>query len=236
MLALVKKIIPVIALLLVANCALAQKNTHFVSVSFSEKTLAELRLVQVINDKTQLIAEYNITPGNTTFAIAIPADTGVTYRLQINMMKKEGRHAKVDKYFNLPLSLNPEKNYTLKITPSKLNDAKKTGWELKKDIAKSSVALVSGKVSYPGMKNGLQVSLQNVKDGAMFSYNSIRTNSDGTFEIPCAVKKEGFYYLTSVRWRVRLYLKPGDRVQVDVDHKSGKLVSLNGSRENQVLY
>jgi thiol-disulfide isomerase/thioredoxin len=232
----VKKIVPAIAFLFVMTCASAQRNAHFVSGSFTEKSLAELRLVQVINDKIRIIAEYSITPENSRFVCAIPTDTGVGYRLQVNMMKKEGRHAKVVQYFNLPLALNPEQSYTLKITPSKLADAKKTGWELKQDRTKSSVALISGKASYPGMKNGMQISLQQVKDGAMVSYNSVQSNSDGTFEIPCQVKQEGFYYLSSIRWRVRVYLKPTDRLQVEIDHKTGSLISLNGSGENQILY
>jgi hypothetical protein len=236
MLSIVKKIIPAIALMVVANYAMAQRNAHFVSGSFSEKSLAELRLVQVVNDKSHPIAEYQISPDNSNFVISIPTDTGVSYRLQVNMMKKEGRHAKLERAFTLPLSLNPEQNYTLKITPSKLNDAKKTGWELKQDMAKSTVAFISGKVNIATRSSGLDISLQNVKDGAMVSYNSVKSNNDGSFEIPCQVKQEGFYYLSSMRWRVRVYLKPADRLQVDVDHKTGRPVTLNGSRENQILY
>ena len=237
MLPIVKRIIPAIALLLVVTCASAQRNVHFVRGIFSEKSLVELRLVQVVNDKIRLIGEYNITPDNRDFVFAIPGDTGVTYRLNVNIMKKEGRHPTLEKAFTLPLSLNPEQNYTLKITPSKLNDAKKTGWQLKQDMTKSSVTLISGKTlsNLPG-RSALQVSLQNVEDGAMVPYNSVQSNGDGSFEIPCQVKQEGFYYLSSVRWRVRVYLKPADKLQINVDHKTGKPISLNGSRENEILY
>ena len=82
-------------------------------------------------------------------------------------------------------------------------------------------------------KTGFQISLQNVENGTMVSYNSVQRNNDGSFEIPCQVKQEGFYYLSTMRWRVRVYLKPADRLQVDVDHKTGSPVSLNGSHENQ---
>lgn len=236
MLAIVKKIIPVIAFLFVTAFAVAQRNTQFVSGRFSEKSLAELRLVQIINDKTRLIAEYSISPDNENFVFAIPADTGVSYRLQINIMKQEGRHPKLVKAFTLPLRLNPAQNYKLKITPSKLNDVKKTGWVLKQDMTNPSVALVGGRVLNLGTRSGLQITLQSVKDGAMVYYNSVQSNSDGSFEIPCQVKQEGFYYLTTGRWRVRIYLKPGERLQLDVDHKTGSLVSVVGSTENQTLY
>ena len=236
MLLIVKKIIPAIALLLVATCASAQRNTHFVSGSFSEKSLAELRLVQVVNNKLRPIAEYKISPDNRNFVFVIPGDTGATYRLHVNIMKQEGRHPTLDKAFILPLRLNPEQNYTLKIEPSKLHDAKKTGWELKQDMAKSSVTLISGKVVNANIRSGLQISLQNVQDGAMISRSSVQSNSDGSFEIPCQVKQEGFFYLSTLRWRVRVYLKPAERLQLEIDHKTGNLASVNGSRENQILY
>jgi thiol-disulfide isomerase/thioredoxin len=232
----VKNILPAILFLFVACSALAQRNVHFITGSMSEKTLAELRLVQVNNNKIRPIAEYKISPDNRNFVFVIPADTGVTYRLFVNILKQEGRHAKLDKTFTLPLTIIPENNYTLKITTSKLNDSKKTGWELKQDMVKSSVALISGKLGNITLRSGIQIALQNVKEGAMVSYNSVQSNIDGTFEIPYQVKQEGIYYLTSSRWRLRVYLKPADRLQVDVDHKTGNLISLKGSRENQVLY
>jgi thiol-disulfide isomerase/thioredoxin len=207
-----------------------------VSGSLSEKSLAELQLVQVVNNNSRQIAEYKISPKNRDFVFSIPAEKGVTYRLQINMMKQEGRHPKLYKTFTLPLSLNPEQNYTLRITPSKLNDTKKTGWELKQDIAKSPVTFISGTVVNIPIRTGLQISLQNVEDGAMVSCNSVQTSSEGSFEIACHVKQEGFYYLSTVRWRARVYLKPGDRLQLDIDHKTGDVTFVNGSCENQILY
>jgi len=232
----VKKLISAIASLVVVTCASAQRNTHFVAGSLSEKSLAELQLVQVVNNNSRQIAEYKISPKNRDFVFSIPAEKGVTYRLQINMMKQEGRHPKLYKAFTLPLSLDPEQNYTLKITPSKLNDTKKTGWELKQDIAKSPVTFISGTLVNIPIRTGFQISLQNVEDGAMVSCNSVQTNSEGSFEIACQVKQEGFYYLSSVRWRARVYLKPADRLQLDIDHKTGDVTFVNGSRENQILY
>jgi thiol-disulfide isomerase/thioredoxin len=100
----------------------------------------------------------------------------------------------------------------------------------------ASAAVISGKVLNLPVRSGLEISLQNVEDGALVSRNIVKTSSDGSFEIPCNVEREGFYYLSSVRWRVRVYLKPGDKLQMDVDHKTGRPVSLSGSIENQALY
>jgi thiol-disulfide isomerase/thioredoxin len=232
----VKKILPAIAFLSIVTGASAQRNTHFVSGHISEKGLVELQLKRVVNKSSRPIAEYKISPNNSDFAFAIPADTGVTYQLQVNIMKQEGRHAKVHKGFTLPLPLNSEQNYTLKVTPSKLNEAKKTGWELKQEKASSSVAIINGKVLGPIVRSGMQVSLQQVEDGAMVVRNTVQTDSEGAFEMACLVKKEGFYYLTTPRCRVRVYLKPADRIRVDIDNKTGNPVLLSGSRENEILH
>jgi len=56
------------------------------------------------------------------------------------------------------------------------------------------------------------------------------------FAIPYAVEKEGFYYLTSSRWRVRVYLRPTDHLQLSIDNSSGLITALEGSTINHVLY
>jgi len=232
----IKKILPGIVLLLVMNFASAQKAEHFVSGSVTEESLVEMQLVQVINNTSKRIAEYSISPHNRDFAFAITGDTGATYRLQVNLMKQEGKHPKLFKAFTLPLILNSAQNYTLNITPSKLNETKNAGWQLKEQRTASSAALISGKILSIAVRSGMPVSLHKVENGELVVQSTVQTTSNGDFEISCPVKKEGFYYLTTVRWKMRIYLKPADRLQVNVDSKSGKLASLNGSAENQVLY
>jgi hypothetical protein len=232
----IKKILPGIVLLLVMNFVSAQKAEHFVSGSVTEESLVEMQLVQVINNTSKRIAEYSISPHNRDFAFAIPGDTGATFRLQVNLMKQEGRHPKLFKAFTLPLQLNSAQNYTLNITPSKLNETKNAGWQLKEQRTASSAALISGKILSIAVRSGMPVSLHKVENGELVVQSTVQTTSNGDFEISCPVKKEGFYYLTTVRWKMRIYLKPADRLQVNVDSKSGKLVSLNGSAENEVLY
>jgi thiol-disulfide isomerase/thioredoxin len=229
-------ILPAIALLFVVTCASAQSTTHFVTGSITEKSLVEMQLVQVINNTSKRIAEYSISPHNRDFAFAITGDTGATYRLQVNLMKQEGRHPKLFKAFTLPLILNSAQNYTLNITPSKLNETKNAGWQLKEQRTASTVALISGKILSLAVRSGMPISLHKVENGELIVHSTVQTTNNGEFEISCPVKKEGFYYLTTVRWKMRVYLKPADRLQVNVDSKSGKLVSLNGSAENEVLY
>ena len=49
------------------------------------------------------------------------------------------------------------------------------------------------------------------------------------------VKEEGFYYLTSPRWRMRVYLKPADKLDLAIDGRSGSYEVINGSEENQLM-
>jgi hypothetical protein len=57
-------------------------------------------------------------------------------------MKQGHIRLEADKWFSLPLTMKPGQNYSLKITPSKLSGEKKTGFELKTDTRKSSIAFV----------------------------------------------------------------------------------------------
>ncbi|HKH60241.1 MAG TPA: TlpA disulfide reductase family protein [Flavitalea sp.] len=229
------KIVIFIACLVFSLHAGAQHNTHYVTGTITEKVIAELWVNKLINGKYQRIAGYKLSPDNGNFVFTIPKDTGVDYRLQINLYKPGGRHPKMDKILALPLNLNAGLNYSLKITPSKFDTIKKTGWVLKQDAGKSSIALIRGKIVNVKF-NGLQVNLQHVVNGTLVSRNSFITNKEGEFEIPCQVKQEGFYYLSTMRWTVRVYLRPAEQLELNIDGLKGVLVSIKGGAVNQLLY
>jgi thiol-disulfide isomerase/thioredoxin len=231
-----KKIIAGITSLLIMTCAVAQTSTHFVKGSISEKTIAQILVNRLSNNKYSKIAEYNLLAGDKDFVFAVPKDSGTTYRLQINLYKPAGRHPKLEKICVLPLTLNPDLNYTLNITPSKLDTIKKTGWELKNDVGRSSIAFIHGKIVNSNVNINSPITLHKVVDGALVSNSSFMTNSEGEFEIPCPVKQEGFYYLSTLRWKTRVYLKPGEKLELDIDNKTGLISRLKGSGVNQRLY
>src|SRR4030095_11961364 len=130
-------------------------------------------------------------------------------------------------------SLNVSQGYSLTITPSTLDPNKKLGWDLKKDDDKSSFALLTGKVL--NIKSPLLVSLQRVEDGELVSENGFLTSSTGAFTIPYQVKKPGFYYLTTMRWRVRVYLQPSEKLELNIDNATGSTTLIKGSGTNQLL-
>src|SRR5215218_5126770 len=178
-----KKIITGLTSLFIMTCAMAQTTTHIVKGIVTEKVIAQILVSKINNNKYSKVAEYKLSPGDKDFAFAIPNDSASAYRLQFNLYKPAGRHPKLVKISVLPLTLNQRQNYSLTITPSKLDTVKKRGWELKKDMGRSSLAVIRGKVI--STKSGAQVALHKVVDGALVSNSSFATNREGEFEIPC---------------------------------------------------
>jgi thiol-disulfide isomerase/thioredoxin len=231
-----KKIISIsICLVCFANLE-AQITDNIVAGTVTENVIAEISINKVDNNKLRSIARFDISPDNKNFAFAIPKEPGATYRLQINLMKRGISKTKLDKICVIPLTLNPGRDYTLKITPSKLDTNKRTGWELKQHITGAPAALIRGKILNSDRKMGGPLSLQHVVDGAMVSGSSFETTADNSFVVPCQVKQEGFYYLSSPAWHVRIYLKPSDQLELNIDCKTGNATFVNGSRENQLLF
>jgi hypothetical protein len=140
-----------------------------------------------------------------------------------------------DKWFAIPLTLKPGQNYSLKVTLSKLNVEKKIGFEFKTDTRRSSIAFVSGKFVNWG-DFGVNVTIQRVVDGSLETVNNIyNPKGNNSFLLPCIVKEEGFYYLTSPRWRIRLYLKPADKLDLAINGRSGSYEITTGSEESQMM-
>src|SRR6185436_4910255 len=101
-----------------------------------------------------------------------------------------------DKWFAIPLTMKPGQNYSLKVTLSKLNAEKKTGFELKTDTRRSSIAFVKGKLVNWNL--GGTFTIQRVVEGGYETINNIGIEKGkNSFVLPCLVKEEGFYYLTS---------------------------------------
>jgi thiol-disulfide isomerase/thioredoxin len=229
----IKNILAAVISLIVLNTAVAQQDPVILSGTFTEKVNAELQLFRTVNNKLQRLGEYNINPSNPEFVFALPADTTITYSFQVTIMKQGHIRLEADKWFSIPLTMKPGQNYSLKITPSKLSSEKKTGFELKTDTRKSSIAFVSGK--FVNWNYNANVTIQRVVDGGLEKINSISNSKEKSFLLPCVVKEEGFYYLNSPRWILRVYLKPADKLELAIDGMSGSYEVINGSEENKLM-
>ena len=229
----IKNILASAVCLIVFNAANAQQEPITLSGTFTEKVNAELTLLKTINNKIQKLGDYTINPSNPEFVFALPTDTTITYRFQITIMKQGHMRLEADKYYTLPLTLKPGQNYSLKVIPSKLDAAKKTGFELKPGTKRSSIAFVSGKLV--NWKLGNTITIKRVVEGDFETVNSINVEKEKPFLLPCVVKEEGFYYLSSLRWKLRVYLKPSDKLELAIDGKWGSYEVINGSEENKSM-
>ncbi len=229
----IKNIIAVVTFLVILNAANAQQYPNVLTGTFTEKVNAELILIRKLDNKVQKIGDYKISPDNLDFVIALPTDTSINYSFEVKIMKMGHLRLEVDKWYTFPLTLKSGQNHSIKVTPSKIDVAKKTGWELKAGAAAPTIAFISGK--FINWKLGANITIERVVDGVYETVNSISNSKDNSFLLPCLVKQEGFYYISSPRWRTRIYLKPADKLELAMDGPSGYYEVTEGSEENQLL-
>ena len=217
-----------------AFLAKAQPGTTLITGIISEKTSVELTIYKTVNKKTEALAEYKVTMPSSDFAFAIPIENNTTYKLAINVMKQGNRRLEIDKRLSFPLQLKPGQNISMKIIPSALDTTKKKGLEIKNSTNYPAISFVSGNLL--NWNFGNQISLQKVEEGNLITVTSfITTKTNKRFQLAIPVKEEGFYYVSSPRFRCRIYLKPADEAELNINAFSGEYDLINGSEENQLV-
>jgi thiol-disulfide isomerase/thioredoxin len=149
-------------------------------------------------------------------------------------MRQGHRRLEVDKRFTFALSVKGGGNISMTITPSALNEATKKGLVIKNNSQYSELSFLSGNIA--NWKMGGEINLQKVVDGELVpiaSFSTSKTNKRFQFAVP--VKQDGFYYVTSLRFRSRIYLKAADPLELNLNAMSGELEVINGSEENRLL-
>ena len=227
-------ILLIIFFLAYAFLAKAQPGTTVITGIISEKTSVELTIYKTVNNKTEALAEYKVTTPSSEFAFAIPIEKNTAYKLAIKVMKQGHRRLEADKQFDFPLQLKPGQNISMKIIPSILDTTKKKGLEIKNSTNYPAISFVSGNLL--NWNFGNQISLQKVEEGNLItvtSFNTSKTNK--RFQLAVPVKEEGFYYVSSPRFRCRIYLKPADEAELNINAFTGEYDIINGSEENQLV-
>ena len=212
----------------------AQPGTALISGELTEKANIELSISKTINGKTEVLSEYKIFGSNPGFAFAVPAEIGATYKLTVATMKQGDRRLEVDKRFVFPLQFQAGQNIFVRITPSALDQEKKKGIELKNQTSGSDISFITGNIS--NSIYGGPITLQRVVNGDLQEITTFNTNKvNKRFQLAIPVKEEGFYYLTTLRWRCRFYLNKEDKIELNVNGFSGQYEIINGSEENRLL-
>jgi len=210
----------------------AQPGTVVISGTVAEKANLELSIYRNLTKGRELLAEYKVFAGSPDFAFTIPVDSGSSYGLGVGVMKQGHRRLEVDKRFEFPLSMKPGQNLSMKINPSLLDIANK-GIEIKRNAWIPAISFVSGNLS--NLNSGIgAISLQKAKDGELISVTSFNTTkTNKRFQLAVPVKEEGFYYVSSLRFRCRVYLKPADKLELNINAFTGEYDLISGSEENR---
>lgn len=229
----IKYIFAFTACLLVLNAAMAQQFRVTLTGRFAEKVDAELLLLRTVNGKIQNLGAYTVNPSNPEFVFVLPADSITAYSFKVTIMKQGHMRLEADKSYTIPLILKSGQSYSLMLTPSKIDVAKKTGFQLKPDSKKPSIAFVSGK--FVNWNFGATLSMQRVAEGSYETLNSFTVAKGQPFLLALPVKQEGFYYLLSQRWKIRVYLKPAENLELAIDGRTGSYEVIEGSDENKLM-
>ncbi len=221
-----------IAYALLAN---AQIGTAIITGTISENKNVELMIYKKSGKTAQIAAEYKIVAPASDFVFAMPVEKNTTYSLAINLMKQGNRRLELDKRFSYPLKLQPGQNLVIKITPSALDSTGKKGVEAKVSTQYPTVSFVSGNL-VNSITGAGAINLQKVVDGNLVSVTSFNTSkTNKRFQLAIPVKEEGFYYVSGPRFRSRIYLKPADELELNINPATGDYDVINGSEENQLL-
>ena len=220
---------------LVVHVVSAKAQTTLITGVVAEKTNVELTIYRTANKKTEMAAEYRVFAGSPEFAFAIPVEKGTTYNLTVGVMKQGHRRLEIDKRYKFPLSLKGGQNLSMKITPSLLDTAKKSGVEIKNNTNLPDISFVSGNLVNSSMGSGV-ISLQKVEEGELIPVTgSNTTKTNKRFQLAIPVKEEGFYYVSSLRFRCRVYLKPADELELNINAFTGEYDLISGSEENRIM-
>jgi thiol-disulfide isomerase/thioredoxin len=218
-------------LLLISFSSAAQSNMVQLTGTVQGKVATELSILKVKNGKKLKLATYFKDSTNTQFAFLFPADDSATFSFQITVMKKGHRRMEPVTGASYPLQVKAGKHLAVIVNTSLLN--KKGAFSSKPVTTKSKAAIITG--SIVNFNYGGEVMLNRVVDGVtepvagfILDRNSFR------FSFALPVKEEGFYTISSVRWNKRIYLKPNDTLELDIDGKSGTALLVNSSPENQL--
>jgi len=220
---------------LVAYSAFTKAQTTVITGTVAEKANVELTIYRTANKRTEMATEYKVFAASPEFAFAIPVEKGTTYALMIAVMKQGHRRLEIDKRFKFSLQLKAGQNLSMKIIPSLLDTVKKRGVEIKNATNFPDISFVSGNLANSKLGAGT-ISLQKVDNGELITITGSSTSrTNRRFQLAIPVKKEGFYYVSSARFRCRVYLKPVDELELNINFLSGEYDLINGSEENRLM-
>jgi len=214
----------------------AQQGQVKITGTVTQQKNYELTIVGKTGDKSFRVAQYFMDTTSNKFAMAIPLLANTTYRMQVSVMKMGHRRLEIDYTATFPLKLVANQALNLTLNPLLFKQAQK-GLTVMKVPGKFSTISVSGHIK--DSKLGAELSFEKVVEGHLQTIQTsfiAKGDSSAIFNFIVPIEKEGFYYLSTMRSKKRLYLKPNDQVQLVLDMKTGIQVSaLKSTAENEII-
>jgi len=200
----------------------------------SQRKNYEITIIGKTGEKAFRAAQYFLDTASNKFSIALPMLANSTYKMRVDVMKMGHRRLEIDYSATFPLTLVANQDLNLALNPLLFKQAQK-GMSIVKLPAKFATVKVAGYIK--DAKLGADLSFEKVVEGHLQTIQTrFIAKGDSTFNFVLPIEKEGFYYLTTLRTKKRLYLKPNDQLELVLDWRSGIQVAASKSTpENEVL-
>lgn len=223
----------IFCLLFSVNAAAQQEQVKLTGTVAQRKNY-QIMIACKLGDKSFRVASYFIDTTSNKFSLAIPFHKNGVYQMRVVVMKKGHRRLEADYDAAFALKVSEKEDLNIKIDPALFTQEGK-GLTIEKLPVRFSTVSVSGLIKDP--KLGIELSFEKVVEGRLQTIQSIFIpKGDSTFKFIVPLEKEGFYYLSTVRAKKRLYLRPNDQVSLTLDAMSGiQAGSSSSSPENGLI-
>ena len=229
-----RKLIIATLIILAGHTSFAGQEYATIDGSFVEKATAEIVIVQKVGDKTVVLAQYYKDQQQDCFSLRFPLVTEGEYVMKVLLYKQGARRMELENVLVYPVTPVAGGVQTFAIKPSVFNQSALTGITAMKTTKPFSTLTISGQLKK--WYTGGPLTLSKVVDGQLQPVQTVNLQKNNTafcFHVP--VTAEGFYYIGTLGWRKRIYAKPKDSMQVDIDGTTQELQWVHTTKENELL-
>lgn len=221
--------------LLLSIDALAQAELITITGVSTQKKNIEVVVWANTGGPQRMVASYTMDATNDKFSLVVPYRANTNYKLRVTTMKMGHMRLERDLSATFPIQLSAKQNMFITLNPTLLDETTQKGIVIEKKAVKFSTASVSGTLT--NWKFGGELFINKVVEGRLEKITSFNIEKeDPNFNLLIPIAEEGFYYLSTPRWKKRLYLKPNDQLIADIDGPSGVQTNwIKTTAENQVL-
>ena len=220
--------------LLTALASFSQDEWAIVRGTFTEKVNAEIDVIRNENGRSFTDAQYFKRAGDDRFFLSVKVTEGAKYTLYVKILKQGARREEVEKSVKADIDIKRGRTHDYVVRPSAFNNSNSEGVKPAKQGAGIPTVEVSGEIL--NWDFGGPYFLNRVVDGKLVPVQGCSIQrGQHAFRFVVPTRVEGFYYISSMRWRYRIYVRPGDRLQLNLEGKDGNPTWIRTTEENKQL-